>query len=100
MTQQEIREVPFTNDIGQTINPGDPVVSVTTSYSSPSVRKGVYIGLNKKNKVQIRAEFADYGWVSSKTGEACQYNDRDAAFSKYKIERLSTLQLNRIYKIA
>ena len=100
MIKQKISEIPFINDIGQTINPGDQIISLTTSWSNPHIRKGVYTGLNEKNKVQILSEFGRYRWVSSKTGEVCRYNDPDAVFQKYTVPRHSTLNRNRIYKIA
>jgi hypothetical protein len=42
---------PFTNDIGQVINPGDKVVIVTTGYShSVKTCKGTYFGLTKNGR--------------------------------------------------
>ena len=45
MTKKTLQEVPFKNDIGQEINPGDSVVIVTSGYNhSVNTAKGTYLG--------------------------------------------------------
>ena len=49
----KVNLIPFTNKIGQVINPGDLVVVVTTGYNhSVHDHVGFYIGVNSKGKVQ------------------------------------------------
>lgn len=46
---------PFTNHLGQTINPGDEVIAVGTSSHSVSVVKAVYDGFRKSERGDIRS---------------------------------------------
>jgi hypothetical protein len=49
MPKLELKVVDHENNIGQTINPGDEVVIVTSGYNhSVSIKRGTYLG--KKNK--------------------------------------------------
>ena len=40
---------PWTNDIGQTINPGDEVIFAGTSWKQTYIRKGVFAGVRYDN---------------------------------------------------
>lgn len=45
MSKAEFCVEPFVNEIGQTINPGDQVIYVGTSWSSTHVKRGIYEGV-------------------------------------------------------
>lgn len=132
--------VPFTNNIGQVIQPGDEVVIVTTGYSHRvNTCKGTYLGLHKNNGAQcvkqIRTSYYTFkntgervpssfwaemqaeqtAWISNyvknNPGSYSYYTDpeykaiRASYFDQietqyYMIDRRTTLQRNRIYKIA
>lgn len=101
MTKNTLR-TNFTNDIGQVLEPGDEVVFVTTGYRNEvNTRKGRYIGLNtgilKNPKVQyeedemiVNPEFVSGSFSSE------PYWIKSGA----KVLRTTTLQRNRLYKIA
>lgn len=53
-TRNTFSAIPWTNDFDQLLNPGDPVIVVSTGYShSVHVRTGTFAGvyLNKKGEV-------------------------------------------------
>lgn len=130
----ERQEVPFTNDLGQTIQVGDEVVVVTMCTKSVYTNRGKYIGLRNGN---VQAELAlemnvlvdketreqvniwkileeegvgypyriRYGTPEYK--EALErYNTRrqeimaKCEYEKRPYTRVTTLQRNRIYKLA
>lgn len=138
MTKSVPNAVEFTNNIGQTIQPGDEVVIVTSSYNV-STNKGVYVGIHpgggvscvKKVKTSYYAYKADgiavhvsfftemnnklsawsNEWRANNPGKYAYYNEPDykaireeymsKVETKYKfVDRRTTLQRNRIYKIA
>lgn len=95
----------FTNHIGQVINEGDEVIVVTTGYShSVDVRKGIFLGVQESGGVQYLGEFEEWIWIDTRTGKnEGWYANIDPKFREYKktvVKRKSTLQLNRVYKIA
>ncbi len=45
MSKADFRVESFTNDIGQTINPGDDVIFVGTSWGNSRVKRGTYQGV-------------------------------------------------------
>lgn len=132
--------VPFTNDIGQTINPGDEVVIVTTGYGHQvNTARGIYLSLKDKGGVQCIKKvktsyyaFKDTGervhwsyfnemnkkleawakeWRNKNPGKYGYYNEpeykelrseaMDKVEMKYElVDRRTTLQRNRIYKLA
>jgi len=95
-------EVPFTNASGQVINPGDDVLVVTVCTGSVYTYTGKYLGMRGKS-VQALVEDDSYTWVDSRTGQAGSYYNIPSEFRKYqksKRNRISTLQRNRVYKIA
>ena len=130
--------VEFTNNIGQTIQPGDEVVIVTSSHSV-STNKGVYVGIHsgggvscvkkvktsyyvyKADGIEVHYSFFEQmnkqlnawakEWRANNPGKYAHYLEpeykaiREEYMSKvetkYKfVDRRTTLQRNRIYKIA
>ena len=116
---------PFTNEIGQTLNPGDKVVFVTTGYGhSVGVEQGVFEGVyrgNLYNKGKItgtRVGQVPVNWnerVYSEDGEheETKFAGFDPVTRNYKYVptgrrynlvpnvkyRKSSLQRNRVFKI-
>ena len=97
------REVsPFTNDFGQVINPGDEVVVVTTCTGNTNTQKGKYVGMRGKS-VQAEVEYMKYEWYNKETNEIGSYYKiptEQRAIRRVPAKRITTLQYNRIYKLA
>jgi hypothetical protein len=118
----------FTNSIGQTLQPGDKVVAVTTGYGhSVSVFEGVFEGVYRgpsyygSDKQQISGtrigqipvtydeqEFADDGAHEEKIYKGYDQKTRTSVYEKTgrrynlieKVKyRKSSLQRNRVFKI-
>jgi hypothetical protein len=133
--------VSFKNNIGQEINPGDPIVIVTTGYGHQvSTCGGTYLGMHKNGRgVQCEKQVKTTYYAFKDSGERVSYkyfqemNDKLSAWAKewrqnnpgkyayysepeYKaireeymsnvetkseyVARRTTLQRNRIYKLA
>jgi hypothetical protein len=121
MSKREI--VPFTNDFGQVINPGDEVVVVTTCTGSTNTAKGKYVGMRGKS-VQAEVPSGSWAYFVKGTDERApanfhnelyksgfKYNTpeykelRDKVYAPYEYRktygtRITTLYYNRIYKLA
>lgn len=121
MSKREV--VPFTNDFGQVINPGDEVVVVTTCTGNTNTQKGKYVGMRGKS---VQAEvpsnswayfvkgtdelaprnFSDRLWKSGLKYNTPEYQAlRDEVYGPYEYRRtggtrITTLYYNRIYKLA
>ena len=115
--------IPFTNDFGQVINPGDEVVVVTTCTGNTNTQKGKYVGMRGK---YVQAEVPSNAWAYfyKDTGERAPYNFgaelwnsglkyntpeytalREKIYGRVEYRktggtRITTLQYNRIYKLA
>lgn len=91
----------FTNEFGQVIRSGDEVVIVTTGYGHyVSTTKGVFVGRHKNGGVQVIVDYRNYTTVDD-DGNPVPYNRHGA--NKYGYvngKRITTLQLNRVYKLA
>lgn len=82
-------EIEYTNDIGQTLRPGDEVIIVTTGYShSVSTNKGVYLGVHENGGVQCSKKVKTRFYVFTDTSERVpssfwqELNDRRNAWAK------------------
>lgn len=92
-TKNEFRPMLFKNDIGQMLQPGDPIVCVTTGYShNVNVRKGVYRGL------YVRADRPELITSVAVEYEAETYDWKFRKMVKSKVKR--SLPAKRVYKIA
>lgn len=115
--------IPFTNDFGQVINPGDDVVVVTTCTGNTNTQKGKYVGMRGKS-VQAEVPSGSYAYFVKGTDERAPHNFhdrlwkaglkyntpewkelRDEVYGPYEYRqtggtRITTLQYNRIYKLA
>ncbi len=113
---------PFTNTIGQTLNPGDDVVVVTNCTSRINVTTGKFAGVRRHMKtneivgtsisdikrVHFERVYSEHGKI-----EEVKIKDYDYKLGKYNSEktgrrydvvpvteyRKTTLQRNRVYKI-
>ena len=62
--------IAYTNDIGQTINPGDEVVIVTTGYGHDvSTNKATYLGLHTNGGAQCVKKVKTSYYAFKDTGE-------------------------------
>lgn len=97
----------FVNHLNQEINPGDKVVVVTTGYSHRvNVREGIFIGVHKNGGVQCEVDSEKYDWYDKRTDVSRSYSSFNAdeiehrGIRKVLFKRRTTLQLNRVYKLA
>ena len=100
MSKREV--IPFTNDFGQVINPGDEVVVVTTCTGNTNTQKGRYVGMRGKS-VQAEVEYTKFEWFNKDTGEAGSYYKIPSELRSHRrvpAKRITTLWYNRIYKLA
>ena len=100
MSKRDI--VPFTNDIGQVINPGDDVLVVTHCTGSTYTARGKYVGMTGKS-AQAEVEYTKYEWYNKDTDEAGSYYKIPSelrAMRRVPAKRITTLCYNRIYKLA
>ncbi len=115
--------VAFQNNIGQTIEPGDDIVVVSTCTGNTRVQKGKYVGMRGK-RVQAEVPSSSYAYFVKGSDERAPHNFhnelykssfhwntlewkelREKVYAPYeyrKIEgtRITTLIYNRIYKLA
>lgn len=89
--------IPFENTMGQVINVGDPILVISESYKTTSIRKGVYVGMHG-NKVQAEVPAFLYKYCLGDTDEECRWNHPDAKRHQIVGSRIATLQRNRIFK--
>lgn len=93
---------PFTNELGQVINPGDQVVAVSQGYNhSVGVRLSTYIGLRKDAKgrvssVSVRGVREVYAYGLN--GQRVKYRTPGASYQRFNIEVTTSLPRKRIYK--
>lgn len=109
----------FTNDIGQILDPGDRVIIVSSGYSHQvSCREGTFLGLHKNGGAQCEYVVKSSRPVLKSTGEkpsddyykqmhALHYTSQEykamreqIEYVPYEYKRRTTLQLNRVYKLA
>lgn len=98
MTKKCLKE-PFTNNIGQVINVGDPVVMISTGYcKSVNIVKGTYEGLvNGQPRCSYDGFKYEYVDVSGKV----HYSWPGFSVTRRKVpaRRNTTLRLGRVYKL-
>lgn len=118
MTYSELIAEPFVNSIGQTINPGDKVVAVTTGYGHrvsviTGVFEGVRRGIISNAIVGSRIGEVPVTWNERVYAEDGEYEETKYDWKLYKSVptgkrynlipkvkyRKSSLQLNRVFKI-
>lgn len=99
-----MKEIPFVNKIGQTINPGDKVICIATGYShSVHVRQGIYAGMSGRQGDCPSVIVDDTRWGYY------DMNDKDLGWSKgsalgikgehRQVKRRTTLPGKRVYAI-
>lgn len=97
----KLEEVPFTNNIGQIINPGDRIIAVTTGYSHRvSVREGTYVGMVGLNPSVVVKTSQGGRWDSD--GRKLSWSEaqsKGVAYSFRQVDKRTTLRKSRVYKI-
>lgn len=98
----KLQEVPFKNDIGQTIVPGDRVVTVTTGFGHQvDVRPGTYVGtVNGHPSILVEQRVWGYWDKDGKNVGWKAAGHMHISGSYGETTRRTTLQRNRVYKIA
>jgi hypothetical protein len=100
---------PFTNNVGQVLNPGDNVVCFARGWGGNShIYRGTYLGTRvgtaasyQSGKViglSVRVKEASYRWVD-KDGTPCSYGTKGARQERYEHERNSCFFLKRVYAL-
>ena len=117
--QTELVEEPFVNSIGQTINPGDKVVAVTTGYGHRvNIITGVFEGVRRTNSVKRTIVGSRIGGIPVKRTRAVYTEDGENIEQRYDYQtrkmvptgrryniitevtqRKSSLQRNRVFKV-
>lgn len=91
------KEVPLTNEFGEVIFPGDVVIFAGTSWKSTKIRRGVYKGLNINKHTGKPTSARVVGVVNKRFAEYNKETNRWEYINK-EVERISFLQLMRVYK--
>jgi hypothetical protein len=104
MTDYDI--LPFTNKIGQTVQPGDKVLVVTEGYSHRIFcREAEFLGTKstagtRNYQTVCRVKYVDHTWVDT-DGNACSWNDpKKVGMGQVTRIRRMTYSSNRIFKLA
>jgi hypothetical protein len=91
---------PFTNDLGQTIQPGDPVICVKQGYNHTiKISKGTYLGLRRDSR-GVRNVVVHYTELKNGyqlNGKAASYKTPGASYGKYSHTGKTSLPSKRIY---
>lgn len=97
----KLQEVPFKNDIGQTIVPGDKVITVTTGYAHRvAVRPGTYVGTVNGHPSIVVQDKVWGNWDADGNRVSWQKTNDPGVKSGYRsISRRTTLQRNRVYAV-
>lgn len=95
---------PFTNSIGQVIQPGDQVLIVTEGMGHRIYcRKGVFLGTrtNGRNTLTVaRVTYEGSGWVTA-DGKPCRFSSSEkVTYGSYTRVKQMTYYSNRIFKLA
>lgn len=96
----------FTNEFGQTIEPGDKVVVIAEGYSHRIYRYlGTFVRMSKSGYPQVEVLSKKYMWVNKETGKELQwfpYGQRRDNWEHQcrEVPRLGTYAAGRIYKLA
>ncbi len=73
-----LERVPFKNHLGQTIEPGDQVVQVTTAWGGVTVQPAIYLGLMDEC-VKTVSFHQRKTWVHKETGNEWHFGGSPAA---------------------
>lgn len=90
------QEASFTNHLGQVINVGDQVITVSTGYcNTVHVRKGMYLG-RRGNSPTVQVIEDAWGYVLP-NGNVYPHKSPEAEYKKYTRTRRTTLPRGRVY---
>jgi Tfp pilus assembly protein PilP len=88
--------LPFTNDLGQVIQPGQKVIAVTSGFNhSTKIALGTYLG-SRSSSVVVRVLRNKSRWVDL-DGNPCTYYTPKAKYVTFKQECQASLPSKRIY---
>ena len=99
-TYRELVAEPFTNSIGQVINPGDKVVAVTTGYGhSVSVFTGIFEGVRRQKDGKRQIVGSRVGSVPVKWNERVYAEDGEHEETKYDWQTYKPIPTGRRYNL-
>ena len=91
---------PYTNSVGQTIQPGDKVVVIASGYShSIHERVGTFVGVSEAGSPQVQVELRSHGYFKE-DGSRGRWNEPGVKYVTRNITRVSTYYAGRVYKLA
>lgn len=108
--------VPFSNEFGQTISPGEKIVFAATAWKNTRIKQGTFDGVNKDSKDKITSVRVSYpmnkyvpnGKTETVTYKAIDYRTHNFVEKSYERALYdavlgigySTLPLKRVFKLA
>lgn len=101
MARAKLQPIPFTNMFGQTLQPGDRCIAITSGYSSRvHIGASTYVGMTNGSP-SIQTPFMARRFVDA-TGKRIRYTQSTQHEGKW-VEQLckgqSTLKLGRVFKL-
>jgi len=111
MSKSKRIEGPFTNKFGQTFNPGDQAIAVTTCTGRTNIARVEYVGYIERNIynwhtkktevekfVQIRRPTSTFTsfWKGTDEKASWPYGDREVEYRDVSGTLVTTLQYNNI----
>lgn len=107
MSRSKFAAIPYTNNIGQVLNPGDPVIYVGSSRQSVTVKRGkfagVYVGNTYTYNRETRKTESREGVVALKVVDIpytkFNWNRETKTGTHDPALRSACLPLKRVYKI-
>lgn len=108
--------IPFSNNIGQTILPGEKIIFAATAWKNTRIKQGTFDGVNKDSNggiTSVRVSYPMNKYVHNGKYEPTvrqRYNYQTRRYEDYTYDRplydivpgigRSTLSLKRVFKIA
>ncbi len=114
MAKAKLIQAPMKGVFGETVNVGDKVMAVTTSWGNAYVAKGTYIGYiegsgyykqcaqiesERERRVLVKPDGTPFNWKKDYNGATWSEVQPTLTYKTEKYIRTSTLKLNRIATI-
>jgi hypothetical protein len=90
----------FTNSIGQTLQPGDKVLVISTGRSHwINERVGIFVGVSGSGSPRVQVELHVYRWLKP-DGTIGKWGDTNVSYAKVSLNRVMSYPRGRVFKIA
>jgi hypothetical protein len=105
MAATELVIEPFTNEFGQTINPGDEVIFAGTSWKRTSINKGIFAGVRYADVTRTHylkdenGDFIKEDYVDRWSGKTYQRNKTERVTTR-EVVAVRVEKVNRGHKYA